>query len=751
MSTFKILTFSHKIRTIQVAGAALLFALISTQIAVAQSSKSLSGVVRGVDSDGTKPLAGATLQWLGYSAGTFSGKDGKFNLKRPDGATRLLARYVGYGSDTMAIAPNISEIEIDLRASLETAAITVEAESATISKVAVKTETISSRDLSKSACCSLSESFEKNASAEASYSDAVAGSKQIQLLGLRGIYTQILTEAVPSVRGLAVPFGADYFPGPWMESISISKGAASVTSGYESITGQINVELKKPQTAEPLFLNGYANDMGRYELNAVAAQNLGEYSSAAVMLHGRSFSEKVDQNNDGFLDMPKFRQINGLARWHLNNDIVETQIVARALSDRYDGGQTDFNPETDRGSSIHYGTGTRTNRYEAYAKIGLLNAAYDPDVALALVLGGAWHDQQSFFGTREYSGLQKTLYSKALARIAFSDKQYIMAGASWLIDNYDEKFIDTALRRAESVPGIFLEYTSDLTPKLTSVIGVRTDFHNIYGAVFTPRVHLKYALTDYTSIRASAGGGFRIPNIIADNFSAFANSRRIYIEPDIRPEKAWNYGLSLTTTFDIWDMPATFDAEFFRTDFTEQMIVDFDQSPRELHIGNLHGSSYANSALAQIMITPAKGLDVTAAWRVTDTRATTGGNLQLRPLMSVHRFLGTVSYEFDTWQLGATLIWNGGGRIPRTADNPDSLRLPETFGGFFRANAQISKKIGDFELYLGAENITNYIQPSPIIDAHNPFGQFFDASLVWGPLDARTIYAGFRLTLPRGE
>ncbi|GAB1431020.1 TonB-dependent receptor [Ignavibacteria bacterium] len=751
MATFKIFDILHKFRTFRLGGVALLLSLVSVQISTAQSSKSLSGIIRGIDSEATKPLAGATLQWLGYSAGAFADKDGKFNLKRPDGATRLLVRYVGYGSDTLTIAPNVSQIEIDLRASLETAAITVEAESAVISKVAVKTETISSRDLSKSACCSLSESFEKNASAEASYSDAIAGSKQIQLLGLRGIYTQILTEAVPSIRGLAVPFGADYFPGPWMESISISKGAASVISGYESITGQINVELRKSQIADPLFLNGYANNTGRYELNAIATQNLGEHSSAAVMLHGRSFAENTDQNDDGFLDMPKFRQINGLARWYYNDDAVETQVVVRALSDRYDGGQTDFNPETDRGSLVRYGTGTRTNRYETYAKIGLLNAAYDPDVALALVLGGTWHDQQSYFGSREYSGLQKTFYSKALARIAFSDAQYIMAGASWLLDNYDEKFIDTSLRRAESVPGIFLEYTSNLTPHLTSVIGVRTDFHNIYGAVFTPRVHLKYALTDYTSLRASAGSGFRVPNIIADNFSAFANSRRIFTEPDIRPEKAWNYGLSITTTFDVWDMPTTFDAEFFRTDFTEQMIVDFDRSPREIHIGNLQGTSYANSALAQIMLTPAKGFDVTAAWRITDTRATTGGLLQLRPLMSVHRFLGTVNYEFENWQLGTTLIWNGGGRIPLTADNPDGLRLPENFDGFFRANAQISKKFGNFELYFGVENITNYIQPSPIIDAHNPFGQFFDASLVWGPLDERTFYGGFRLTFPRGE
>lgn len=716
----------------------------------AQTSAPLTGIVRGADAEGIKPLTGATLQWLGTTTGTVSGKDGKFSLKRVAGAERLIVRYTGFRADTLTIAAGTETIDVELHSFLETEIITVEAEGATISTVAAKTERISAHDLGKSACCSLSESFEKNASAEVSYSDAATGTKQIQLLGLRGLYTQILTEAVPSIRGLAVPYGADYIPGPWMESISISKGAASVTSGYESITGQINVEFKKPQLSDPLFINGYLNNMERYELNALAAHQFGDYTSGMIMLHGRKFKSMVDQNGDEFLDMPGFRQLNGLMRWYYNDDELEVQLVARALNDRYDGGQMHFNPETDRGSLIHYGTGTRTSRYEAYTKIGLLDVAHEPDVALALIMGGTWHDQQSYFGAREYAGLQKTFYTKAIARVSYDEEHILMAGASWLADNYDEHFIDSAYRRTESVPGLFLEYTTNPFEGFTSVMGVRMDYHNLYGTIFTPRIHLKYALTDYTSLRASAGSGFRVANIIADNFSAFANSRRIIIEPDVRPEKAWNYGVSLTTTFDVWGMPATFDAEFFRTDFTEQVMVDFDRSPRELHIGNLHGTSYANSALAQISITPATGLDVTAAWRITDTRATTGNRLQLRPLMSVHRALTTVSYGIDSWQFDATLIYNGGGRIPPTADNPDGFRLSDSFNGFFRANAQASKKFGDVELYLGVENITNYIQPSPIIDPESPFGQFFDASLVWGPLDTRTIYAGFRLTLPHG-
>lgn len=731
-------------------GAAVMFFIfLAAALPAAAQTAAITGTVRGTDADGTKPLPGATLLWLGTTAGTVAGKDGRYSLKRPAGAARLIVRHVSFRPDTLTVPPDAAGFDAELRVPLETAAITVEAEAAAISSVTVKTETISSHDLAKSACCSLSESFEKNASAEATFADAATGAKQIQLLGLRGLYTQILTEAVPSVRGLALPYGADYIPGPWMESISISKGAASVTSGYESITGQINVELKKPQTSAPLFINGYVNDMERYELNALAAQSLGDFSSAMVMLHGRKFKSMIDQNGDDFLDMAGFRQFNGLARLYYNDDELEMQLVARALTDRYDGGQIHFNPELHRGSGEYYGTGTRTDRYEAFTKIGLLDAA--PDLSLAMILGGTWHDQQSYFGQREYAGLQKTFYSKAIARITFDDDRYLMAGATWVADDYDERFMDTTFRRAESVPGFFLEYTSQPVENLTAVAGVRADFHNLFGAIFTPRVHLKYALTDYTSLRASAGSGFRAPNVIADNFPAFVNARRVVIEPGVNPEKARNYGISLTTTFDVWDMPATFDAEFFRTDFSAQMVVDFDRSPRELHIGNLHGASFANSALAQILITPAKGLDVTAAWRITDTRTTTGGALQLRPLMSVHRFLGTVSYERGLWRLDATLIWNGGGRIPRTADNPDGLRLPESFDGFFRANAQTTAAFGDFELYLGVENITNYIQPAPIIDADKPFGQFFDASLVWGPLDARTIYAGFRLTIPRSE
>ena len=135
---------------------------------------------------------------------------------------------------------------------------------------------ISSAELSRAACCNLGESFVTNPSVDVTYSDAATGAKQIKLLGLSGTYVQMMTENIPNYRGSAAPYGLGYVPGPWMQSIQVSKGSSSVKNGYEAITGQINVEFKKPQLPEADWFsaNLFASSTNRYEANADATVKL---------------------------------------------------------------------------------------------------------------------------------------------------------------------------------------------------------------------------------------------------------------------------------------------------------------------------------------------------------------------------------------------------------------------------------------------------------------------------------------------
>jgi outer membrane receptor for ferrienterochelin and colicins len=720
---------------------------------ISLSAQSLRGTVFGLESGSQKPLAGATVRWLGTTKGAITKSDGSFTLERTQTDT-LVTSYVGYKTDTSVVPPSNSSVDIILISGLRLAEVNVEAEStSTITQASAKTEQITVRQLEQSACCSLSEAFEKSPAVEVSFADASTGAKQIQLLGLRGIYTQIMTEAVPMIRGLATSYGLDYIPGAFVNEISISKGAASVLHGYEGITGQINVCYKQPENEIPLFVNGYANSMERMELNLTSAQHLSDTWHTMVFAHGRLQDHQQDGNGDGFIDMPTFRQVNGMARvLHRSEEGTEFQLITKGLHDEYQGGSMTHTMSANDTSHHEYGISTKTNRFEAISKFGLNPLTFNPETNLGLQVSGVWHSTSSMFDDRLYDGTEYQFQSKLILSNEFSGIK-INYGASLLIDDFTEKFVDvTTLRtfiRREIVPGLFTEATISAIRKLTLVLGLRTDFHNMFGTFITPRLHGKYALTSLTTLRFSIGNGTRIANPVSDNLSAFASSRTVIFGTNLQPEKAWNYGGSVTTNFELFGDMFTFDAEIYRTDFSNQVVVDFDRSPRIVSIDNLAGTSYSTSGLVQLKFAPLSSIDVSISYRLVDARTTTGGKLRERPLISPHRILTTISWftpDHD-WQVDGTFIWNSGGRIPSTADNPEAYRMDERFTPFFRANAQITKRFEIFDLYLGAENITNFLQQQAVISPEDPHNGYFDASLVWGPLDNRLVYIGARLRI----
>ncbi|MBI3257970.1 MAG: TonB-dependent receptor [Ignavibacteriae bacterium] len=725
--------------------ALLLFIVCSSPV----FSQQIHGKVFGHDNGTHKPLAGASIRWLGTNKGAITKSDGSFAIERASTDT-LVASYVGYMPDTTIISVSQVSVEITLIAGFQTKEVSITAETGTtISNAVAKTEEISNRKLEQSACCSLAESFEKSPSVEVSFSDAATGARQIQLLGLRGIYTQILTEAIPTIRGMATNFGLEYIPGAFIKSISISKGAASVTNGYEGITGQININYKQPQDDIPFFANVYGNSMERVELNLTSVQNINENWQTMAMVHGRIFNHEQDGNDDGFIDMPKFKQLNGIARvFHRSEGGNEFQLLTKGLHDEYTSGTTThgIQSETDH----EYEILTRTNRFEFFSKFGINPLFESPETNFGFQLSGAWHDTYTQFGDRdkEFKGLQKTLQAKAILSTEFTDIKFIY-GLSYLFDNYDEKFIHKDFSRNESVPGMFAEATYSGISSLTVVGGIRADYHNTFGTFFTSRIHTKYEISDVTFIRFSTGNGTRIANVVSDNLSAFANTREIIFGNSIQPEKAWNYGMSFTTSFELFSKVFTFDAEFYRTDFLNQVVVDLDNSESLVIIDNLKGTSYSNSGLIQLNFAPISTIDLNISYRLIDSKATTGGKLQERPLISPQRVLATASWTSPEkeWQIDGTAIWNSGGRIPSTVNNPDSLRFPDNFDSFFRMNAQITKRFEIFDIYLGVENISNFIQKQAVISPKDPHNEFFDASLVWGPLDNRLVYIGARLRI----
>ncbi|PWT99895.1 MAG: TonB-dependent receptor [Bacteroidetes bacterium] len=722
------------------------------------SNQVIKGVVLEETSNGSfKPLSGASVIWLGTNKGTLTGVDGVFNLKL-DGE-RLVISYSGFTSDTVSISPD-KEVKIILASGkqLKEVRVTATRPSTYINRLdVVRTQTITQKELFRAACCNLSESFETNPSVDVSYNDAVTGSKQIQLLGLAGIYAQLTVENMPGPRGLATAMGLNSIPGPWIESIQLSKGTGSVANGFESIAGQINVELKKPATSEKLFANVYTNNFGKTDFNLNASQKIGKRWSTELLFHDDFLNRIVDENKDGFRDLPTGNLLTLENKWGFdNNKGLMSQFGLRLLHDERTGGQVDYDPSKDKFTTNSYGLGINTRRYEAFGKLGYVfpEKKYK---SIGLQVSAFDHSQHSYFGLTNYDAHQQNFYSNLIYQsIIHSTINKFRTGLSFVYDRYNEDFKSENYKRNEIVSGAFFEYTYTPSTKFDAVLGLRGDHNNLYGWFFTPRLNLRYEPIKNTIFRISVGKGQRTANIFAENNSVFVSSRAVEIlnahskgAYGLQPEIAWNKGITMDQKFKLFNREASLGLDFFRNDFVNQVVADLED-PRKIQFYNLQGKSYSNSFQTEFSFQPLTRVELKLAYRWFDVKTTYSGQLLQRPLTSRDRAFGNLNYSVSGWKFDYTVTYSGRKRIPSTTANPPQYQRPDYSPSFVMMNAQVSKTFGkknSFEVYLGGENLTSYIQKDAIISAEEPFGPYFDASLVWGSLTGRMIYGGLRLTI----
>jgi len=708
------------------------------------NASEIKGRVFGLDENNQQvPLHRASVSILGDSKGVLSDANGNFKITVPKNAHYLIISYVGFDRDTVHFHNHDeSNLIVILKPSLISEGVTVVGQKSPIEvslSSPLKMETITERGLHKAACCNLAESFEVSPSVDVEYSDAISGAKRIQLLGLGGGYSQMLLEKVPVLRGLGSIYGLIYVPGPWMESIQVSKGAASVTTGFESITGQINLEFKKPERLEPTYINVYGDVMGRGEINLNQSFRVTDDLSTMFLAHGNYYNTSYDKNSDGFLDKPLVSQANIMNRWKYWGEHYESATAISALVENRKGGQKGFFP--DKVPSL-YGIDVNTQRYQFLTKNGYVFKD-SPFSSLGTIVSFTHHNQESFYGLRDYNAEQNSFYANVLYQQELIGHNSITAGVSYQYDNYLEEFDNINANRFESIPGVFGEITYHPLDNLTILAGLRADFPNEYKTFITPRLHLKYTPTDFTTIRASAGKGFKIPHIFAEQTGILASSRSINILEELKAEEAWNYGINASTIVNLFGTDFIFNAEFYRTDFINQMVVDLDRDVNSALFYNLDGKSYSNSMQFDVQFETFKGLLLTLAYRLNDVKITMDGELKEKSLQSRHK--GYFNLMYDTpnneWNFDLTLNYNGSGRLPDTY--PDKSE----FLGYTLVNAQITKRFSNWDLYLGGENLTDFVQSNPIIAADRPFSTGFDSSMIWGPIVGRKVYAGIRVTL----
>ncbi|SFZ91009.1 Outer membrane receptor proteins, mostly Fe transport [Flaviramulus basaltis] len=712
-------------------------------------------------------LAGANVYWLNTEVGSVTDLDGSFTIPYKPDYKKLVISYIGFKTDTISITePKMIHHWLQPTDNLDE--ITVTSRKQTTSKSYFQAENVirvSSDELLKAACCNLSESFETNPSIDVNFADAVTGTKQIKMLGLTSPYILIATENIPSIRGASQAFGLSFIPGTWVESIQITKGAGSVVNGYESIAGQINAELVKPSTDDKLFVNFYGASSERLELNTHINTKVSNKWHTGFYLHGNTHNKKHDVNDDGFLDMPLYNQINIMNRWQYTN--TEKGFVSfinfKFLNDEKQTGQVNFNPDKDKLTANSWGSEIDTKRYEVSAKLGYVNPEI-PWQSIGVQTAFSSHKQQSYFGINQYHITQNSLYANAIYNSIISDSRHkIKTGISYTYDHYDEfleaQNLDSNYKRTERSAGAFFEYNFDNLEKLNLTAGLRIDNHNLLGTFVTPRLHARYTPWEKSALRVSFGRGKRSANIFAENQSMFSTSRTINILNTggkiygLDPEIAWNYGVSFLQGFNLFGRKADVTLDYYKTDFKNQIVVDYE-NPQEVNFYNLDGKSYANSFQLEFNYNAFEHFDLRTAYKYYDVKTDYNVGKLEKPLMPTHRLFANVSYETGKedngshWKFDATFNWLGSQRFSSTATNPIQYQLPERTPTVGTLNAQITKVFSPkFELYLGGENITNVRQSNPILGADDPFGSNFDTNFVYGPIFGSMYYAGLRFKI----
>ena len=764
------------------------------------AQRTLSGKV--TDKSSGQPLIGATLYWKNTTAGATTTADGSYSIKRVSGFETLVVDYLGYDIIEMEVSKQVESLDIQMSASaVDIDEVVVEGQQRgnyAKSSGITRDEQISFAGLCKMACCSLAESFENSASVTVGYSDAISGARQIKMLGLAGTYTQILDENRPIMQGAGATYGLSYTPGMWLNSIQVSKGVASVTAGHEAITGQINLEHRKPTDDERFFLNVYFDSELRPEINMSSAIPLTKDKSLStvIMAHGSLDTAHHDMNKDGFADMPKANQINVANKWLWQNaGGVQLRWGWKVVNENRLGGEMGYkknlydqmmeNPlQTPYGSQIH------NRNINAYVKLGIpvgYERTFTGDAEdavqnnVAMIFDYDNYLTDSYFGVNKVDVVEDAFRFNATYAHYFTERSSLNAGLSGYVRLMDNNYLQQSVDAEGAItpmwavkgksmlaePGIFAEYTYNIEDKFSLVVGVRGDYSMVDGDYYydakpqmllTPRSHIKWNITKRTTFRASAGMGYRRQNLVTDNVWMMTTSRNIeYGNLTNDMEIAATFGGSLSQTFPLaGDDQATISFDYFRTQFFNSMVFDQETSNNSILIYNTSGKSYTDNFQVDFNWTPFRGFDLFATFRYTNAKMTLERDgkryLVERPLTSRYKGLINIQYAVQRWVFDVTAQLNGPVRLPELNGDMDKAMnnptLSPIYPMFF---AQVSYKISNLTLYLGCENIANYLQGvgghgnAPIVGV--PYQEGFNSSQVWGPLMGRKFYIGLRLNI----
>jgi outer membrane receptor for ferrienterochelin and colicin len=711
------------------------------------------------------PLVGAQVYWANESIGVLTDGNGRFVIEAiGTEKLELVARFVGYSPDTLLVAAGFDcTYYLSSFADLEEVEIIERGDGVVLSNLnTIKTEVITQGELRKAACCDLAGCFETQTTVQPQVTNVLTNAKELRILGVSGVYNQILIDGLPMIQGLSYTYGLSAIPGTLVDNIHVSKGANSVVQGFESMVGQINVETKNPDDTDRLFLNGYINSFGERHLNAHVAFKKNMWSNMTVF-HTVQPAAVIDRDDDRFMDLPKLTRYMVFNRTQYGNEKSKGfygRINVRYLHEERLGGQVNFDPATHLGSTESYGQLVNIGQPDINVRFGY---RVNERTQVVLLSSAFMHQQDAWFGTVRFDALQHNAYANLQLEHDYGSVHGVKAGVSYRHMTLRENIsFSTALdrtyhglyQRVENIPGVFVENTMGFfNNRLSWIAGVRTDHHNTFGTITTPRSLLKYDISEKTSIRASVGYGWRTVNVFSENNLLMIGSREVVFEEQLRPEAAMNYGLNLTHHFNTDDFSGYLSLDYYRTSFENQVFPDYDSDPTRAYVANFTGVAVSEGIQAEASVRIGRRIDLKTGYNYLYVYREENSERRLLPFNPMHKVVNTFSFAplSEKWHFDANIHSYGKQRLPDTSQNPEAFQTADFSDPYTVFSAQFTAILNRFEVYLGVENILDFRQLQPIRGWQDPFGPFFDTSSVWGPTRGREIYIGIRFAIGQGS
>lgn len=731
-------------------------AMSSIFIPIMMFSQSITGIVTDITG---KPLVGANIVYRDQAKGTITDENGQFSILQMDSVHFLVISYIGFKSETIDVR-TVKHWEVQLIEDATLHEVTIQAKgSATrFADDIAKVEVLGVREIQRAACCSLAGCFSTNSNVDANVTNIVTDAKELRILGLAGVYNQILVEGMPLVQGLAYPYGPNSYPGTMIEKIFVTKGANSVLQGFESISGQINMEFHKPESAPKLFANIFANSFGesQYNLNYFVKRKAWNNLSVG---HLTLPANNIDRDRDGFRDVVRSQRVSFYNRWSYDNPEKpkwRTSIAMRYLNENREGGLTNYNFEEHKGTSKVYGQNVHIQHLDFANKT---NYIWNDKTSLILLVSAFAQDQQSYFGVKSYHGSQLNITSTMYADYYYGSQNHnLKAGVSHRHNRLKENIqfleplndldYDGIYHTDYDIPGFFVENKWSIS-QFTILTGLRYDKLGRFGWKLTPRVLVRANLTENTDIRFNIGKGYRMAHIFSENASLLAGNRALIISHDLAPEEAINTGVNFIQNFKWNEISITLSGDAYFTFFQNQIFPDYNTVGNAAIIQNFFGKSISNSYQIENKWIFTPQFDMKLAYNYLEVYRVSDGLRQDLPFVPHHKWTANTSYSTpnDKWQFDVTYRWIGSKILPSTDHYPEQYKLPSQSKPYAQLDFQATRRWKSWQIYTGIENIFDFRQKFPILGYDQPFGEYFDPAFNWGPTKGRELYIGVRYSL----